>query len=272
MKLIVGIIIVLCILYLLMIKPRIGKRKGWNDFRTKLYAHRGLHDNHSDAPENSLKAFKKAVDAGFGIELDVQLTKDKIPVVHHDFKLQRSCGKEGLVSDYTYEELQQFPLFESGETIPKFQDVLDLIDGQVPLIVEIKSEDRDMTVCTLTDEILKKYQGVYCLESFNPLVLFWYRKNRKEVLRGQLSDGFITSGEYQKPLYLILEYMLLNFLTKPDFIAYNHKYEKIFSRRLCRNLYHNMSAAWTIKSEEELTEAKKHFDLYIFDSFVPKQN
>ena len=218
-----------------------------------------------------MAAFKKAVAAGYGIELDVQLTKDRIPVVFHDFTLQRATGEPGKVCEYTYEELQEFPLFESEERIPKFENVLAVVNGRVPLIVEIKLEWMDLMVCTLTNRALEDYKGQYCIESFNPLALMWYRRYRNDVLRGQLSDGFLKTGEFKGPLYFILQNLLLNWMTKPDFVAYDHKYADNLSRRLCRKLYHNMAVAWTIKSQKELEEAEKSFDMFIFDSFIPRR-
>lgn len=260
---------VFIVLYLLSIKPRLGRQKQWEPFRGVHYAHRGLHDNSLEAPENSLAAFKKAVKAGYGIELDVQLTKDRVPVVFHDFTLERVCGREGKVYEYTYEELQQFPLFQSEERIPKLEEVLKLVSGRVPLIVELKLEWMDLTVCTLTDRLLSEYQGLYCIESFNPLALVWYRRYHNDVLRGQLSDGFLKSGEFKGALYFLLQNLLFNWMTKPDFIAYNHKYADNLSRKLCRKLYRNLAVAWTIKSKQELDAAKENFDLFIFDSFIP---
>ena len=265
------VILVLIVLYFLAIKPRLSRQKQWAPFKGVYYAHRGLHDNESEAPENSMPAFKKAVKAGYGIELDVQLTKDRVPVVFHDFTLERACGKPGKVYEYTYEELQQFPLFQSDERIPKFEEVLKAVDGKVPLIVEIKLEWRDLTVCAYADKLLKEYKGLYCIESFNPLVLTWYRRYHNDVLRGQLSDAFLKEGEYKGVLYWLLQNLLLNWMTKPDFVAYNHKYADNLSRRLCRKLYKNMAAAWTIKSEQELETAKEEFDVFIFDSFIPKK-
>lgn len=257
-------------LYLWAIMPRLPERRKWEPFKGVYYAHRGLHDNASDAPENSLAAFRKAVDAGFGIELDVQLSKDGVPVVFHDAALDRVCGQRGKVCDYTYEQLQQFSLYGSTERIPRFEDVLNLVGGKVPLIVEIKEEGSDTSVCPAADRLLNSYTGVYCIESFNPPVLAWYRRNRNEVLRGQLADGFITEGSYHGLLYFLLEHLMMNWMGRPDFIAYNHKYAGNVSRKLCRNLYKGMAVAWTIKSEEELQAAKDSFDLFIFDSFLPQ--
>lgn len=264
-------IVIGAVLYLLMIMPRMAGRPDMAPFRKVLYAHRGLHDNDSGAPENSMAAFRRAVEGGYGIELDIQLTRDKIPVVFHDFTLERVCGAEGKVSDYSYEELRRFTLCGSDERIPRFEDVLQLVDGRVPLIVELKIERADVSLCPVADKLLQGYQGLYCVESFNPLGVLWYRQNRRGIVRGQLSDAFHRDTEYRGLLYFMLENLLFNGLTKPDFVAYNHKFHGALSRKLCRSLYRSTAAAWTVRSEAELSEAKKHFDLFIFDSFLPAQ-
>lgn len=265
-------LLALCALYLLMIMPRVAGKPDTKPFCGWLYAHRGLHDNASDAPENSLRAFRKAVEAGFGIELDVQTTKDGIPVVFHDFTLKRVCGAEGGIKDYTYEELQRFSLYGTDQRIPKLAEVLELVAGRVPLIVELKIRFADMSVCVEGDRLLSGYGGIYCIESFNPLGVFWYRRHRKNVVRGQLSDAFTREGEYSGPLYFLLQNLLFNWLGKPDFVAYNHKYPGTLSRGLCRRLYHNAAAAWTIRSQEQLEAAAKYFDIFIFDSFIPEKS
>lgn len=263
---------VLFILYLLMIMPRVSGKPDMTLFKKWLYAHRGLHDNKTEAPENSLRAFSRAVEAGYGIELDVQMTKDRVPVVFHDFTLKRICHREGRVSDYTYQELQAFRLCGSDQRIPRFEDVLKLVDGRVPLIVELKIEKLlNTSVCSAGDRLLARYKGMYCIESFHPLAVFWYRRHRKGVVRGQLSDAFLHQREkFKNPFCFFLEYLLFNWLAKPDFIAYNHKYPKALSRRFCRGLFGNTAAAWTIKSQEQLKAARKNFDIFIFDSFIPE--
>lgn len=274
LKIILIIAAVLFVLFFLAIMPRMGHRKARKAFKGVYYAHRGLFDNDGDAPENSLKAFERAAKAGYGMEMDVQVTKDGVPVVFHDFTLERMCGKEGKVCDYTWQELKDFTLAKSRETIPLFADVLKVVGGRVPLIVEIKVEWMDLSVCPAADELLRSYQGLYCIESFNPLVLLWYRRNHREIVRGQLSDGFVKASRLKESWHLLvqnflLQNLLFNWLTKPDFVAYNHKYEEVLARRLCKNLYGNMAVAWTIKSQEELERAKSKFDLFIFDSFLP---
>ena len=261
-------------LYLLAVMPRMTNRADPAPFKTRFFAHRGLHDNGTDAPENSMAAFRKAVESGFGIELDVQLTADLVPVIFHDPDLLRVCGVNRQVRDCTYAQLQEYKLFGSNERIPTLREFLEMVDGRVPLIVEFKSEDTDMTLCRIIDPMLKAYKGVYCIESFNPLVLFWYRIHRPGVMRGQLSDGFLHIPKYRTfpkaPATISVQFLIPNFLSKPDFIAYNHMYEGNLSRRICRSLYKAKSAAWTIRSEKELKKVAGAFDVFIFDSFIPK--
>lgn len=260
---------ILIVLYFLAIMPRMSHKEHRDEFASVYYAHRGLHDNASQAPENSMEAFRRAVKAGYGIEMDVQISKDLVPVIFHDFTLERACGKPGKVCDYTYEELQEFTLFNSEEKIPRFEEVLSVVGGRVPLIVEIKMEWMNFMVCPAVDRLLRNYKGLYCVESFHPAVLLWYRRYHNDVVRGQLSDGFVKSGEYKGIQYWLMQNLMLNWMTKPDFIAYNHKYADNISRRLCRRLYRHPAVAWTIKSSQELEAAQNEFDLFIFDSFIP---
>ncbi|MCH5343764.1 MAG: glycerophosphodiester phosphodiesterase [Acetatifactor sp.] len=264
-------ILVLIVLYFLMIMPRMLGRPDISPFLEWMYAHRGFHDNTGDAPENSLLAFQRAVEMGFGIELDVQMSKDKIPVVFHDYTLERVCGVEGKVCERTLAELKELTLYGSKQRIPSLEEALRLVDGKVPLIVELKIEATDISVCPAADKLLSDYGGMYCIESFHPAGILWYRIRRKKVVRGQLADAFHKEGKYAGPLYFWLENLLFNWLGKPDFVAFNHKYPKMYSLSLCRELYSCTMAAWTIKSEEELQAAEKYFDIFIFDSFMPKR-
>lgn len=275
MKILFLTAMLLLLIYILLVSPRIFKRPDMSKYKNAMIAHRGLFDNQSDAPENSMKAFANAVEAGLGIEMDVQLSKDGIPVVFHDFTLDRVCGIEGKVCEYTYEELSKLRLCGSEETIPKFEDVLRLVDGKVPLIVEYKVNKMSAAVCAASDRLLKDYSGVYCMESFHPLALFWYRKNRPDVARGQLSDAFLRRAEFEgqsaggRVILFILTNLWFNILGRPDFIAFNKTYPNTFSRNLLKKVFHIPQAAWTIQSPDELNRAKNKFDIYIFDGFMP---
>ena len=267
-----GAAALLVVVYLLLIMPRVYKKPSVKPLMYHHYAHRGLHDNASKAPENSLAAFRLAVESGYGIELDVQLSKDNIPVVFHDYSLKRMCGVDKKVHELTFDELQMLHLLNTQENIPLFRDVLTLIAGKVPLIVEIKIEGKDTHVCPIAAELLDGYAGDYCIESFNPLCLVWYRKNRPTVIRGQLASNFIAEKEPgNKALYICLQNLLLNCMTKPDFIAFDVKYAHMLSFSLCHRLYHTLCVAWTIRSQAQLDAARGRYDLFIFESCIPSE-
>ena len=263
-----GILLILAVIYLFLICPRVFHKPDVSKFYGVHYAHRGLFDNKSNAPENSLNAIRKAVEAGYGIEFDVQLSKDNVPVVFHDASLKRVCGIDGKVWEYTLEELQKIKLADSDQTIPTFEEVLKLVNGKVPVIIEYKMDRVDTKVCELGNKVLENYQGTYCIESFHPFAVQWYRKNRPDVVRGQLSENYARGGK--KAFYLrVMTYLLTNFLTRPDFIAYRHKDADNISRRICRKLG-ALSVTWTVKNQKAYEKAKPHFDLFIFDSFILK--
>lgn len=264
------ILLLLFAIYLFLIAPRMFRKPDRSKLYGVHYAHRGLFDNNSDAPENSLAAFRLAVENGYGIELDVQLSKDGIPVVFHDATLKRMCGVDGNVWEYTLEELQQMKLASSNETIPTFTDALATIAGKTPIIVEYKLDRVQTEVCELANELLtqyeRDYQGVYCIESFHPKAVIWYKKNRPDIVRGQLSMEFWKDEKQKDKKYLILlAFLVSNVVSRPDFIAYQHTDYKNLSRRLCR-LLGALSVAWTIKSQEQYEKVKEQFDLFIFDS------
>ncbi len=265
---IILVILILLVIYLFLIAPRLIGKPERSALYGVHYAHRGLFDNETDAPENSLAAIRKAVEAGYGIEFDVQLSKDDVPVVFHDATLKRMCGVDGKVWEYTLEELQKMKLANSNETIPTFEQVLEVIGGKVPLIIEYKMDRAITKVCELGNQVLETYHGPYCIESFHPLALIWYRKNQPGVIRGQLSQDY-SKTEYKGIPYWLMKNLLTNFVTRPDFIAYRHSDAGNLSRRICKMLG-ALSVAWTIRSEEQYTKAKPFFDLFIFDSFIMK--
>ncbi|MGL4373892.1 MAG: glycerophosphodiester phosphodiesterase family protein, partial [Turicibacter sp.] len=192
---------------------------------------------------------------------------DGVLVVFHDETLDRMCSVNGKVIDYTFDELQAFKLGDSDELIPTFADVLNVVSGKIPLIIEIKMHTACTKVCVATNKALENYQGPYCIESFHPVAVRWYRKNRPDVIRGQLSSNF----KNESLSHFIVQHLLTNFITKPDFIAYGHQYHTGLSRQLCQKLYRCLSVAWTIKSQAELDACRDSFDLFIFEGFIPDQ-
>ena len=268
------IILILIAAYLFMVCPNINRKRKKRilPFAQTFVAHRGFFDNDSDAPENSLAAFQKAVNNGFAIELDVQLTSDGKLVVFHDADLKRMCSDDRLLRDCTYEELQQLMLAGSQERIPLFSEVLSVVDEKVPMVIEIKGEYQPDVIAMHLAEEMEGYQGIYCIESFRPKALMWYRRNHPEVLRGQLSTDVFRDKE-GKRLHPIVKFvgtnMMCNFLAKPDFIAYNHKHVTQPAFLLCCWMFPVMRFAWTIKDQRELKRARKYFHVFIFDGFNP---
>ena len=264
-----AVFIVLVIIWLMLIMPARSSKTQRAPFQNRTFAHRGLFEQDQSVPENSLEAFQNAVDADYGVELDVQLTKDKVVVVFHDDTLKRACGVEGRVDAYTFEELQAFPLFGSSHRIPTFTDVLGVLDGRIPVIVELKSGGDWKRLCELTLELLNGYQGDYCVESFHPLLVRWFYKHAPLILRGQLSEAFRFSKNYA-PFYqsFMMSRLLTNLLTHPQFIAY-HIGPKCLSVRIAEAMG-AMKVAWTARPKDDHQALTKHNDAIIFEHYRPE--
>jgi len=245
-------IIALLFLWCLLLRP-VKKPKDTPSVLRCHYAHRGLHGG--QVPENSLLAFRRAVEAGYGIELDVQLSADGEVMVFHDYTLDRMTGREGKLSDWPADELSEQKLKTAAgemteETIPTLKQVLEVVDGRVPLLVELKGESTDTSLCPAVDHILREYAGPYCIESFNPMLLAWYKKNQPKVYRGLLYTN-VWKEKKRTLLNGILSLMLLNPLASPHFIAYDRKYPRAAAVGCAVRLWKADSFTWTIRREEE---------------------
>ncbi len=262
-------LIVLIILYLLAIRcrrnhPGLEALRGWD------YAHRGLHGE--GRPENSMAAFRAALEKGCGIELDIHLLKDGTLAVIHDSLLKRTTGAEGRIEDLTQPELKHYRLEGTEETIPTFRELLDLYAGKAPLIVELKPADNNQAALTeAACNMLDSYTGPYCIESFDPRCICWLRKNRPDIIRGQLSENYMVPGKNLPWLLrFALTHNLLNFLTVPDFIAYSFPDRKAtLSNVLCRSLWKAQGVTWTLRTESDFQTAKQEGWLPIFEGFQP---
>lgn len=264
----VRVAVVLFAVYCFLCAPNLVRRKlSHRQLTFWDYAHRGLHDKR--IPENSLLAFEKAVQAGYGIELDVRVTRDNVLVVHHDETLERSCGDKRRVRDVALNDLQQLSLFGTEEYIPTFDEVLDLVNGRVPLIVELKTDFSNKQLAEQVYERLQHYNGVYCVESFDPFAMRWFKKNAPDVVRGQLAFMPPLKG---KPFVeclrrIALGYLLVNFLSRPDFIAYGYESDTNLSFRFVANVFRPLMAAWTVRDERTYHELQKYYDIQIFEQF-----
>lgn len=232
----------------------------------KYIAHRGLHNE--EVAENSLSAFRNAIEKDYAIELDVQAIGDGTLVVFHDDTLKRVTGADGYVRNIpSKENLKKYKLNGTKDCIPTLAQVLKLVDGKVPLLIEVKNTGK---VGKLEDSLytmLKKYKGEYAIEAFNPYVLEWFKKNAPEVKRGQLSCKF--KGE---KLSLIKKHFLSKMklnkrVSEPHFIAY--KFDEI--PHCCSTKYKSLPViAWTIRSQQDYINTIKKCDNIIFEGFTPK--
>ena len=255
-----------------MLRPR-RNQPGWEKLQGVRYAHRGLHDAGAGIPENSMAAFRLAVEHGFGAELDVHLMADGNLAVVHDSDLTRVCGKKALIEDLTAGDLGEYPLQGTAEIIPLLEEVLAVFEGKAPLIIELKAEKGNAN--DLTDrvmEVLADYRGVYCIESFHPAVLLRLEKRYPEVLRGQLSQNFFRGSEtglLSWPSSVVMTYLLSTSLTRPDFIAYDVEARKNWSLRTACRLFHAQEVNWTIRTPQQLWSVKADGAMGIFEHFDP---
>lgn len=265
------LLIVVCLLLLLLcylLKPVKATNQQIAPFYHRNFAHRGLHTKNKRVPENSTTAFLHAVNNNYGIELDLQFSKDFQIVVFHDDTLTRVCGVNKRVDELTFDELQQLSLCQTKERIPRFSDVLNIVNGKVPLIVEIKTGRNNQRLCEATYNMLKDYRGDYCIESFDPFIVKWFRMNAPHILRGQLSAPYSSlKKELNSFQAFFLGNCLSNFISRPNFIAYD-KIRMPFTVKLAYSLG-AMPIVWTVRDTDpiELIESKN--EAVIFEFYHP---
>lgn len=261
---------VLLLVYMFLAAPNVFKRKyNLRHLTACDYAHRGVYKNGSAAPENSMPAFEKAMKAGYGIELDVRETRDHVLVVHHDETLERACKDQRRVCDVPLHDIKEMPLFGIDERVPTFDEVLALVDGKVPLIVELKTDFNNPALPGMVYERLKNYKGDYCVESFDPFAIRWFKKNAPGVVRGQLSfmPPLKDKSFKEKLRRVALGYLLVNFLSRPDFIAYGYKTDANISYRFISAVFRPLLAAWTVQDADTYRELQQEYDIQIFEHF-----
>lgn len=267
-----SIVALILLIYFILIMPNLSRRQALTPFLGLDFAHRGLHDINRLIPENSMRSFQEAVKHNTAIELDIHLTRDNQVVVFHDESLKRICNVEGTIEASTYQELKKLHLSGTDEHIPLFSDVLDYVDGRVPLLIELKLPSKDMRLCMYTQKLLEGYQGPYMIQSFNSLGVRWFFRYAPETLRGQLS-GALTRSNPENPyaVRFCVEHLLTNVFCRPDFISYKMADANNLSVFINRHLYHVPIAVWTLRSPKAYRKAHRDFDMYIFEGF-PRNN
>lgn len=237
----------------------------------KPIAHRGLHDE--NRPENSISAFRAAIEGGFAIETDVRLSKDGKIIVFHDDALERMTGVKLKVIDCSFEDLSVLRLSRSQERIPLFLDFLSEIGGRVPLLIELKNVPNVNTkdFISLFAQGLKDYKGEYAVQSFSPFYIKEYKKIRPDVPAGILATASSCKADFNgSPFWKIkacaVKNMTFNKSVKPDFISYRfNDYPNKATDK-----FNGAKLAWTVRSPEEETLARKYADNIIFENYLPK--
>lgn len=222
----------------------------------KPIAHRGLHDGNMSIPENTLVAFEKAIEKKYPIELDIQIIKDGTLVVFHDTNLIRSCNKKIRTETLVYSDLKEISIFNTQYTIPTLREVLELVKGEVPILIDIKNysihKELEKTLVTM----LKEYNGYVALQSFNPFTVRWLKTHTK------YSTGYLVS-RYN---YLhFFNHFLMNEKNSIDFLAIDKKLlsSKYFTRLSKKDI---PILLWTLTGNKEKNGFKNYYDNYIFES------
>ena len=217
------------------------------DLKYNLIAHRGYFNLEDNIPENSLKAFKRAIKYNYMIEFDIRKTKDNILVVFHDNTLKRACGINKKIENCTYQELKKLYLFNTTEKIPTLEETLKLISGKVPILIELKGDNKYGVLEELLVKLLDKYEGEYSIQSFNPTNLFWFRLHKPEIQRGLIKSS-------KRKDNIIKRVLSSNLVAKCTYYAIDVHIKKFKSKKPI--------IGWTIKNKEEYLEYKnKYYNL-----------
>lgn len=229
---------------------------------TRPVTHRGLW--RGNAPENSLPAFRNAIDASLPIETDVQMTADGVLVCFHDDDLKRATGVSGDVRDFNYSDLKKLSLFGTEEKIPLFSELLALVGGRVPLLIEVKKQKRKGIEEKILYE-LNGYSGDYAVQAFDPFILKRFKRLAPQILRGRLSD--YLCAEKNPVVRLVVRRMLFNFLAKPDFCNVNLKGVKK-SLKIAKKL---PALVWTVRTTADYKQAKAYGSNCVFEGLSPSE-
>lgn len=238
--------------------------------KEKQIAHRGLHTKDKKIPENSMTAITLAVENDYGIEIDVNVLKDGTVVVFHDHDLKRLVGRDELLADLNYEDIKDFTILGTEEKIPTLSEVLNKVDGKVPLLIELKPLGNKSLLCEKFFETIKNYKGDYGIHSFSPWIVNWFRRKHPEIIRGHITEFFKSNKKMKRLSKYLMGSLFFNRFIKPDFINYGlhdlpNKYcDKAYKKGMC-------IIAYASQSQEQFDFAKEHYDNSVFEYFIPKR-
>ena len=231
-------------------------------------AHRGLYNN-TDAPENSLAAFEKAIAANRPIELDVQLGPGGQILVFHDANFRRMTGIDRDVRAATVEDLGSLRLMGTAEKVPTLADTLALVKGRVPLLIELKNEGGAGLLEERVAAGLAGYSGALAVQSFNPYSLGWFVRNAPKIARGQLSGNFSDRLDLGSLKRYALNHLLLNFISRPHFVGYDIRARSEHSFRRLKARLSVPLVLWTVRSPEQLALCRRLGVNFIYEGIDP---
>ena len=254
------------------IKHRTKGKPDMTVFSAYDYANGGLHDYCKNIPDNSLKSFERAMKHGYGIVMDVRITKDGVPVVFSDRGLWRMCSVEGNIEDKSIDELKEYRLIDTDMTIPTLEEALNLVDGQVPVLLNLKSLNGDyLNLCENCAVVIDQYDGVIAVEALDYRCIRWFMRYRPAVIRGQMFEKRVDFGD---SIFTFIKqfgknWLLTNFMSKPDFISSHLVDRKSISLTLCRILYHVPVMNWTVCTMKGYEKVRMDDAIVVFEDIEP---
>lgn len=254
------------------VKPRLLHKADLTVFRRYDFAHRGLHDTGLEAPENSLEAFERAAVKGYGITADVRLSRDGVPVVFADSELARMCQEDGEVEELTLQDLQKMSLLQTDQKIPTLKETLREVDCRVPILLNLHVRKGNYArLCEAVTRDLDLYDGLFAIESIDPRILFWYRRQRDEYIRVQMVDYThrVNYSKLGRVWDFLCSSLFFNVFAAPDAISQNMDNHHALSTMFCRLLYHVPTLDWTIRNENDYEMIKTDGSIVIFDGIEP---
>ena len=245
-----------------------GQQMDLNFFDNIKIAHKGLHNESEKIPENTCLAVYEAIRKGYPVEIDVHLTKDNKIIVMHDDNLSKMVGVNKKIRNLTYEELSKYTIKNSEERVPLLTDILDIVQGKEIVLIEIKTYYKVGKLEKELVKILDKYDGKFAVQSFNPVAVKWFEKNRPNYIRGLLSGGF-EQNRFNFIKRIVLRRLWLLKWANPHFVAYEIN---DLTKKKAENIKKkNMKLlAWTVDTKTKHEKAMELCDGEIFEAYGEK--
>lgn len=226
-------------------------------------AHRGLHNKEMGVEENSPSAFQLAIDAGLNIEMDIRITKDEQLIVFHDGDGKRMLKIEENIENLTLTDILTANIGSSQDKVMTFREFLEMVSGNVGLIIEIKATSKNDRVCQLCSETLDGYSGNFSICSFRPEIVRWFAKNRKHFIRGQLIENILTDKRYTWIVRILQTFNGFAFLVRPNFLSVEYRHARFFT---WIRMFGGILSVWTIRDQKSMDKYRQKADAIIFEN------